>query len=241
MSSDQARVDGSDQANMSIDQAPSDGSVYSAATYNPLSLCLFKARNIGYPPLDMLNMVDTALFGNLTIGNVLNFCTACNVPPTAPMLAIALQNSIPSLTGLPMDNPDTAFYIDIAKRFFGGSVNIPIRPRSDMYAALQPGRFMGILRNRANVEAPVEGFSSGVAYYAHVVLQNDELLSTKKGRDFIKGVILEWLETPLDEQMVKVYNHLINVLDHGLVLRNRKLLPGCIGQFKHSIEQDEHK
>jgi hypothetical protein len=40
--------------------------------------------------------------------------------------------------------------------------------------------------------------------------------------------------------MVMVYHHLINVLDHALVLRKRELLPGCHGQISWDIEQDEH-
>ena len=233
MSCEQALVDDSAQA-------PSESSIYSETTYTPLSLFLFKTNKIEHPPSDVLNMVNAGLFGNLTMRSLLHLCTACKLPPTAPMLAIALQNSIPSLTGLPMDNPDTGFYIDIAKRFFGGPVNIPDRLRSSMHAALQPGRFWGMLRNCANFEAPYESFSSGFAYIADGVLPGDELIRTKRGRDFIKGILLEWLETPLDGRTIKIYNHLINVLDHGLVLRNRNLLPGCIGQLTNHIGQDEH-
>ena len=140
-----------------------------------------------------------------------------------------------------MDNPDIGFYIDIAKRFFA-PINLSTHQQDHMYDVLLPGRFMGALVNSGNIEAPHECFSSGITYYVHLVIPGyDDIIHTKKGRDFIKGVVLEWLQTPLEPAMVKVYNHLINVLDHGLVLRNRNLQPGCIGKITYSIEQDEHK
>jgi hypothetical protein len=174
----------------------------------------------------------------MTLSTLMSICTACNKKPSAPMLAVALQNSLPSLTGLPMDNPDPCFYIDIAKRFFG-PVNLQISIRTHVYNMLTPNRLMGAVIYNGNIEAPHECFSSGIEYYVHHIVPRN-LIHTKKGRDFIKGIVLEWLQTPLDEDMVKVYNHLINVLDHGLVLRHRHLVPGWLGCISNTIRNDEH-
>ena len=216
-----------------------EGSLSSEHTYTSLSLVLFKARNIDHPPSDVFNMVNKELFENLTLRSLLHLCTACNMRPTAPMLAVALQNSIPSLTGLPMDNPDAAFYIDIAKRFFA-PVSISIRQKTHTYIGLNPGHYMNMV-NRYNIEAQQGCFSSGLTYYVHLILSGcNDIIHTKKGRDFIKNIALEWLQEPMDPAMVKVYEHLINVLDHGLVLRKRQLMPGCSGQISYHIKQDEH-
>jgi hypothetical protein len=218
------------------------GSLSSEDVYAPLSQVLHIGMAHAFPfPLEISNLVIGELLESITIDTLEVICMICSQKPTAPMLAIALQNSIPSLTGLPMDNPDPGFYIDIAKRFFG-PVNLPIRIRTEMYDALQPTRYVGSLINRDNIEAPHGFFSSGLSYYVHIVLYSRDLIHTKKGRDFIKGIALEWLQTPLlHDAMVKAYTHLINVLDHGLVLRYRNLEPGCIGQLMHnSIQNDEH-
>ena len=216
-----------------------EGALSSEHTHTSLSLVLFKARNIDHPSSDVLTMVSKELFETLTLRSLLHLCTACKMRPTAPMLAIALQNSIPSLTGLPMDNPDTGFYIDIAKRFFA-PVSISIYHKTRAYGVLEPGRQMALV-NRDNIEAPHDSFSSGISYYVHLIVPRyDEIIHTKKGRDFVKSIALEWLQTPLHPAMIKVYNHLINVLDHGLVLRKRQLEPGCIGQILYHVEQDEH-
>ena len=228
----------STETEMSSETHAQQGSLSSTDTHIPLSLVLFK-KSIVDAPEEIVKMVSKELFETLTLRSLLHLCTACKQTPTALMLAIALQNSVPSLTGLPMDNPDPGFYIDIAKRFFG-PVDIPIGRRTDMYDALKPGRFLGALVCRNNIDAPHGCFSSGLAYYVHLVLHSCDLVHTKKGRDFIKGIVLEWLQTPLVGAMVKVYNHLVNVLDHGFVLRKRNLEPGCIGHITYSVEQDEH-
>ena len=82
---------------------------------------------------------------------------------------------------------------------------------------------------------------SGLSYYIHIIFGfGRDVKFTKKGRDFIRAIVLEWLETPLSVEMVRVYTHLLHVLDHGLVLRNRNLEPGCLGCWTYSIAQDEH-
>ena len=70
------------------------------------------------PPSDLLAIMNTELRSILTLRSLVNLCVACKLKPTAQMLAFALQNSIPSLTGLPMDNPDPGFYINVAKGFY---------------------------------------------------------------------------------------------------------------------------
>ena len=214
-----------------------EGSLSSEHTHTALSLVLFKKAN--NPPSELVTMVSKELFQTLTLRSLLHLCTVCKMRPTAPMLAIALQNSLPSLTGLPMDNPDAGFYIDIAKRFFA-PVSISICQKTRMYRALEPGIFF----NRMDFEDPVgpfQYFSSGIAYYAYLVIPGyKDTMHTKKGRELIKSIVLEWLQTPLHPSMVKIYNHLINVMDHGLVLRNRKLMPGCHGHITWDYKPDEH-
>ena len=210
----------------------------SEATYAPLVERLVFLKTRGSIPLVLTEMISRELFGLMTLRSLLNLCAVCKIPPTAAMLAIALQNSVPSLTGLPMDNPDPAFYIDIAKRFFRPEA-IPIRLKTEVYHSLQPGRFLrGVV---GDLDYPRNGHSSGLSYYITLILNSRrDVKVTKKGRDFIKGVALEWLETPLSADMARVYMHLLNVLDHGFVLRNRNLEPGCLGCWTHSIAQDEH-
>lgn len=191
-------------------------------------------------PSSLMEMISEQLFTRLTLRSLLNLCTACKEAPTAAMLAIALQNSVPSLTGLPMGNQDPAFYIDIAKRFFQ-PVDIPVSLRTTMYDSLRPDRYLGgVVRD---LDAQFDGGPlSGLSYYVHLVFNSGRhVLVTKRGRDFIRGIVLEWLETPLRENMVRVYRHLLNVLDHGLVLRNRNLEPGCLGCWDYSIAQNEHE
>ena len=215
-----------------------EGALSSDDTYSPLLLVILNANERTFS-LELAGLVSRELFGCMTIRTLMSICTACNKKPSAPMLAVALQNSIPSLTGLPMDNPDPYFYIDIAKRFFS-PVNLQISIRNNIYYVLAPCRFMGALNDRNNIEAPVHGFSSGIEYYVHLILYSRALVHTKKGRVFVKGLALEWLQTPLDDSMVKVYNHLIHVLDHGFVLRHRNLEPGWLGCVTNTIKNDEH-
>ena len=214
------------------------GSLSSASTHAPLVERLVFLKTRGSIPLVLTEMISKELFGLMTLRSLLNLCTVCRETPTAAMLAIALQNSVPSLTGLPMDNPDPAFYIDIAKRFFKPVV-ISIRLKTEMYDTLQPNRFLGAVVG--DLDTPYNGHPSGLSYYIHIICSTGrDVKITKKGRDFIKGIALEWLETPLSADMARVYMHLLNVLDHGLVLRNRNLEPGCLGCWTHSIAQDEH-
>lgn len=213
-------------------------SLSSDDTHTPLALKIFRF-NVD-APIEVVKLVCKELFETLTIRSLLNLCTACKQTPTSAMLAIALQNSIPSLTGLPMDNPDPGFYLDIAKRFFAPVV-IGISRRTDMYNALYPGRFFGSLVSRADLETPQGDFSSGICYYIYLILFSCNLVHTKKGRDFIKGIVTEWLCTPhISPCMEKVYRHLLNVLDHGLVLRCRKLEPGGVARIFNTIGDDEH-
>ena len=215
-----------------------EGALSSDDTYSPLLLLILNANERTFS-LDIARLMSRELFGCMTLRTLMSICTACNKKPSAPMLAVALQNSLPSLTGLPMDNPDHYFYIDIAKRFFGPA-NLQIRIRTTMYNTLTPDRFMVAYARDRNIETPQGGFSSWIEYYVHLILYSRELVHTKKGRDFAKSIVLEWLQTPLDEDMVKVYNHLINVLDHGLVLRHRHLVPGWLGCISNTIRNDEH-
>ena len=213
-------------------------SLSSDDTHTPLALKIFRF-NVD-APIEVVKLVCKELFETLTIHSLLNLCTACKQKPTPAMLAVALQNSIPSLTGLPMDNPDSGFYVDIARRFFAPVV-IDINRRTSMYNALYPGRFFGSLVSRADLEDPQGDFSSGICYYIYLILFSCNLVHTKKGRDFIKGIVMEWLCTPhISPDMEKVYRHLLNVLDHGLVLRHRNLEPGGVARVLNTVGDDEH-
>ena len=212
-----------------------------ASLVDHLFECKKKRTATNNYPQEVKQMVCRVLFQELTLKSLLNLCTACKQRPTAAMLAIALQNSIPSLTGLPMDNPDPAFYIDIARSFFSPEP-ISIQRRTDIFISLQPGQFNGVLNG--NLEDP-NGFEARFDRYIRCVLyMHQDIIHTKKGRDFIKGIILQWIqeETPvfLYPGMRKVYDHLLNIMDHGLVLRHRRLEPGCIGHMTYSIGDDEH-
>ncbi len=155
-------------------------------THIPLAAFLFKSSAAtDAPPLEMVRKVSSEMFERLTLRSLLNLCTVCRQKPTSAMLAIALQNSIPSLTGLPLDNPDPAFYIDIAKRFFDREYEVPNRRKMDMYDVLVPERFFrGVV---SSLEDRHGCFPTGLDSYIHEILYfKQEILRTKKGREFIR-------------------------------------------------------
>jgi hypothetical protein len=62
--------------------------------YMPLSTALFVSVDV---PDNFVYIMSRELWRTLTVRSLLNLCTAVKQRPGAVMLALALQNSIPSL------------------------------------------------------------------------------------------------------------------------------------------------
>ena len=70
-------------------------------------------------------------------------------------------------------------------------------------------------------------------------------LSTKKQRDAVKGVMLEWKAVyertaPNDHRYPRFINHLVNIMEHAMVLRRRYMRPGWLQEYWNAFESDEH-
>ena len=223
-------------------------------THLQLSALVFK-RGAETVPLDVISLLGKELLENLTLRQLIHLCIACKKRPSAQMLAFALQNSIPSLVGLPMDNPDPGFYLDIAKRYFDPD-ELTFDDEVFVYRNVHnyDGKnvFFPPRESLANLTEPLPGsageyFKSGYSYYIHKLFcsMRTPMLCTKKGRDFIRMVMMRWRghygrHNPGDERYSTFIDGVINVLDHGLVLKRRYLLPGTIGRFSRYICDDEH-
>ncbi len=192
------------------------------------------------------SMLLNPLFGDgLTLSGLMRMCIACNQKPTAPMLALAVQNSLPSLTGLPMDNPDPGFYLDIAKRFFDPQ---PVAFNQKVY-------FYRSVHNYENTDdffprgtnldgSRSEYWPCTMDYYVERTMIGipHEMITTQKGRAFAKEAMLEW-RTVHEQQPdhTRFIDHIIRILDHGMVLRRRHVMPGWLRDCGHMpYRDDEH-
>jgi len=176
--------------------------------------------------LDMFSILNKDFRESLTLRSLLLLCEACCMRPTAPMLAFALQNSIPGLVGLPMDNPDPAYYIDIAQKFFDPT-EVTFEQKVKIYRKVHfyEGRNEFFPRD-ADLDAPYRDWNCLFDYYVSNQMCGGFGcgLSTKKQRDAVKGVMLEWKAVyektaPNDSRYPRFINHLVNIMEHGMVLR----------------------
>ena len=200
-------------------------------------------------PSDCVQMVSN----ELTLRSLLHLCTACKQrSPTPAMLAIALQNSIPSLTGLPMDNPDPDFYLEIAKRWFDPT-ELTIEDKSNLYLRVhrfenQNGFFP---LGTTDVYAPLSDvrWPCGLDFFVFKQISSlhCHILSNKR-RKFVRGMMLEWRAhyyyerqlAPADFLKYGIFiDRIINILDHAHVLSYRCLTPGFSGSS--FVGTDEHR
>ena len=188
-------------------------------------------------------MVNKELQETLTIRSLLHLCTACKNRPSAQMLAFAVQNSIPSLVGLPMDNQNPAFYINIAQRYFC-PLNINVQMRTEIYSALN---LMDLFSSTDLEKKVCDAWPTGWIYYTYAVINRTlQVTGTHTGRKFVKDLILEWKAfyqqtLPNDPRYSVFIDGIISILDHGFVLRRRCMLPGLIGQtIIREYDIDEH-
>jgi hypothetical protein len=187
----------------------------------PLSKPLLTHKNTELPS-DLLAILNSELRSTLTLRSLFNLCVACKVKkPTAQMLAFALQNSIPGLTGLPMDKPDPAFYIKIAKRFYDkafASIEHKVNLRIHNYF----GRSQFFPAGTNLYARFDEGWPRAMDYYVRV--QIDEmsglgLLGTREGRKMANESMLKWKKhyEGHGPQYQEFIDLIVRILDHGFV------------------------
>jgi hypothetical protein len=178
----------------------------------------------------------------LSLRMLMYFCMACKTNPTAKDLAIALQNAVPSCTGLPVHDTRAEFFLDIAKWYFDPNP-IDIAKRSELY-----GLFRGQLFPVSyNMQHPVYAYPDGYSFFTRELMEGiDAAIFTKKGREEAKALLLEWrayyltVRYPGDQRYAVFIDHIICILDHGLVVRDRRLLPGTLGDYHQFISDFEH-
>ena len=185
---------------------------------------------------DVVFILNKDFRESLTLRSLILLCEACCMRPTAPMLAFALQNSIPGLVGLPMDNPDPGYYIDIAKKFFDPT-EISVELKDYLYRNvcndMQQREFFP---SNTNLDAYMTShWPCTMDCYVNSQLYTMEpVIYTKKGRDFLKEVMLIWKvhyeqHEPNDPRYPRFINHILNILEHGMILRYRRMSPGWLG------------
>ena len=198
---------------------------------------------------DVVFILNKDFRESLTLRSLILLCEACCMRPTAPMLAFALQNSIPGLVGLPMDNPDPEFYIDIAKRFFDPTEITPYL-KLQIYRCVHNDMRRGeFFPSNAKLDAYMSSYwPCTMDCYVNTQLEAMEpVINTKKGRDFLKEVMLGWkvhyeLNKPNDPRYPRFINHILNILEHGMILRYRRMSPGWLGlgAWRKPFKDDEH-
>ena len=212
----------------------------------PLTLTLVRHSRVkGDVPDEIIQKVIKELRATLTIRSLHHLCTACGLrrgQPSAALLAFAVQNSIPSLVGLPMDNPNAGFYIDIAKRYFRRP-DLNIEVRSSVYDTMAlMGKF-----STTELDRPFQyGWPTGWAYFTHTIIRETaKITNTHVGREFVTGLALEWrarfsVKKPDDRRYVDFWDELISILEHGFILRYREMCTGRFGSLVYDYKTDEH-
>ena len=197
---------------------------------------------------DVLFILNKDFRESLTLRSLVLLCEACCMRPTAPMLAFALQNSIPGLVGLPMDNPDIGYYIDIAQKFFDPT-EVTFEEKVAIYRKVHyfegENRFFPV---HTDLDAPFRNWPCSIDYYVRMQMCGGLGcdLRTKKHRDAVKCVMLEWKAAyekriaPNDARFPRFINHFVNILEHGMVLRRRYMCPGWMQECWSEFDADEH-
>ncbi len=139
-----------------------------------------------------------------------------------------------------MDNPDPEFYLNIAKVYFDPE-ELDIVKKTDVYRTVHNFSGSGqFFPNHTVLETVYNnGFNdhyTAMHYYTLYAMSAGVLhvIHTKKGRDFVRGVMMEWRrfyerEKPDDPRYIAFIDNVINAIDHGFVLRNGRLMPGRLG------------
>ena len=199
--------------------------------------------------LDVILLLNTELRKSLTLSSLVRLCEACSMRPTAPMLAFALQTSIPGLVGLPMDNPDPGYYIDIAKKFFDPT-EISVELKDYLYRNVcNDMEQRHFFPHSTNLDAYMNSYwpCTMDCYVNSQLYTMEPVIYTKKGRDFLKEVMLIWKvhyeqHEPNDPRYPRFINHILNILEHGMILRYRRMSPGWLGlgAWRKPFKDDEH-
>jgi len=198
--------------------------------YSPLSHTLFTHittmvdRTLPLELIAMINaMLNTELRSTLTLRSLVNLCVACKLKPTAPMLAFALQNSIPSLTGLPMNDPNPMFYINVATKFYDkkyATFEIRVwlyRVVHNLYGKDQ------FFPPKVNLYGPLNQYRpSAMDHFVGTQISavGDGVLATKEGRRLTRELMLEWKKhyERHGPEYHDFIDRVVRILDHGFVL-----------------------
>ena len=190
----------------------------------PLGLLLL--LNTGYMSHTVFSVIlmNKDLQDSITIRSLLHLCTACNIrrKPAAQILALAVQNSIPCLVGLPMDNPDPEFYIDIARRYFRPS-ELTVKLRSDAHRAVT------VMHDFINMDLSKLQYFPWTHYVMRTLGAITLVLETQTGRKYVRKLLLEWKVyyhqmRPSDPRYSVHIDNVIHRLDHAFILRDGRML-----------------
>lgn len=162
-------------------------------------------------------LLNTELQDTITIRSLLHLCTACNVrKPPAYILALAVQNSIPCLVGLPMDNPDPEFYINIARNYFR-PLDLTIKLRSDAHRAVT------VMQDFMKTDLSKLWCFPWSHYVMRTLGAITPVLETQTGRKYVKELLLEWMvfyqqTRPRDPRYSMHIDNVIRRLDYAFIL-----------------------
>jgi hypothetical protein len=172
---------------------------------------------------ELLAILNSELRSTLTLRSLVNLCVACKQQPTAQMLAFALQNSIPSLTGLPMDDPRPEFYISVAKKFFGCKYFVSFAQKMDLYKRIH--NYDGgnhFFPQGTDLYSPGPYWACGMDYYVRHTIgsMGSVRLGTNAGRKLAKKVMLGWKThyNGWPPEYHDFIDRVLRILDHAFVL-----------------------
>ena len=198
-----------------------------------------QSKGMAHLPHEIVPLISESL----SLRELMLFCMTCkHIKPTARALALALQEAIPSCIGLPIHDKRPEFFIDIAKWYFDPKP-INVSMRTDLHNAMRDAPFP----SRCNMALPIYTYSDGFAFYTRQFMESMLVwFFTKKGRAAARELLLEWREFyfttqfPGDQRYTDFIDHIVDIFDHGFVVRDRKLVPGCLQQFYPFISEFEH-
>ena len=201
----------------------------SDSVFTPLSIVL-------QPVADVSFILNKELRETLTLRSLILLCEVCRIRPTAPMLAFALQNSIPGLVGLPMDNPHPEFYLGIAKRYFDPTeLTDGERKEFEQRVHNYHGHACFFPATYTELDKMCRVGRYSFSMFEYFISHQTDLLGgrlyNKKRRTFVRDLLMHWrafyAERGGEIQLIFV-DHLVHILDYGFVLHNGDMAVAAI-------------
>jgi hypothetical protein len=178
------------------------------------------------PVADVSCIMNKELRETLTLRSLILLCEACCIRPTALMLAFALQNSIPGLVGLPMDNANPEFYLGIARRYFDPTeLTGDERKQYELrvhnyhgYGCFFPPSYTDLDRM---LQVGRYEFSMFDYFISSQMDSLRDCLHTKKRRTFVRDLLMRWRAFYAERggglQLVFV-DHVVRILEYNVGL-----------------------